>query len=91
MEWLGAVVVLLGVIAIFLTTPKGKQLADQLGIDLVFKNRAPQQDRDFLFRVCNDDLDEVARMLSEARRNNPDMSEAEAYRRAIRAHLRDKM
>jgi hypothetical protein len=54
------------------------------------KGRAPRKDREYLLRVCSGDRDRVARLLELAHQHNPDMSEAEAYRRAIRSYLRDR-
>lgn len=88
MQVLTVLLVLVAIVAIFSTTPAGKKIADQLGLNLSRKGRAPQEDHDYLLRVCNGSFDELGDRLAEARRNNPDMSEAEAYRKAIRAHLR---
>jgi hypothetical protein len=52
--------------------------------------RAPREDRDYLLRVCQGDPARVARLLEEARRGRGEVSEAEAYRLAIRRHLRDR-
>jgi len=76
---------------IFSTTPAGKRLMDRMGLDLSRKARAPAEDRDYLLRVCGGDRQELERRLDLARRNNVEMSEAEAYRKAIRAHLRDEI
>ena len=91
METLTVLVVLFVAIAIFLTTPRGKSLAARLGLGLSGQDRAPDEDHDYLLRVCNGDIDELSARLRAASRSNPDMSEAETYRRAIRSHLRDKM
>ncbi|MBW2293768.1 MAG: hypothetical protein JRG89_07605 [Deltaproteobacteria bacterium] len=84
-------VVLALAIAVFLTTPAGKKLAARLGLSLSNKGMASNEDHEYLLRVCDDDIDELSARLRTARRSNPDMTEAEAYRRAIRVHLRDKM
>ncbi len=91
MQTLTVLLVVVVAIAIFLTMPTGKRLADRLGLRLPGKGGASQEDRDYLLRVCNGDPNELHSRLAQARRNNPDMSEADAYRRAIRTHLRDKM
>jgi hypothetical protein len=90
-ELIGFLVVLVGVVAIFLTTESGQRMAKQLGIRGMTKGSAPNDDRDYLLRVCGNDPAKVEEMLAEARRHNPEMSDAEAHRKAIRAHLRDKM
>ncbi len=85
------VLLVLGVaIAVFLTTPAGKNLATRLGLRLSNKGMASNEDHDYLLRVCDGDFDELGVRLKAARRSNPDMTEAEAYRRAIRLHLRDR-
>lgn len=91
MQTLTFLLVLGATLWIFSTTPAGKRLADRLGLDLSRKGRAKPEDHDYLLRVCGGDVEELKRRLTEARRNNPDMSEADAYRRAIRAHLRPKI
>ncbi len=90
MQTFGALIVLVAAVAIFLTTATGKSLAARVGLRLPNQSGAPQEDRDYLLRVCNGDKEEVCARLAEARRHNPDMTEADAYRRAIRAHLRNK-
>ena len=91
MQWIGAVLVLILVVAVFLTTTTGKRWASRLGLALPLPGNAPKQDRDYLLRVCESDRKRVTEMLAEARRHNPDMNEAEAYRKAIRVHLRDEI
>lgn len=90
MQTLTVLVVLGFTLWIFSTTHAGKRLMDRMGLDLARKQRAKPEDHDYLLRVCGGDFDELQRRLAEARRHNPEMSEAEAYRKAIRAHLRDK-
>jgi hypothetical protein len=82
--------ILAGVVAIFITTPTGRRLADRIGFRPGMKNPAPTKDREYLLRVSDDDPGVVEAKLEEARRNRPDMNEREAYRTAIREHLRDK-
>jgi hypothetical protein len=95
MQSLTVWVVLILAVAVFLTTPLGKSLTARLGLrfsrnHLFGKGRAPREDHDYLLRVCNDDPDELRARLEAAREHNPEMTEAESYRRAIRAHLRPK-
>ena len=91
MQTLSVLVVLFVAVAIFLTTPMGRRLTARLGLRFSHKGGAPQEDRDYLLRVCNGDTNELRARLATARQNNPDMTDAEAYRRAIRAHLRNKV
>jgi hypothetical protein len=76
--------------AIYLTTPAGRRLSDRLGLPTPGrrKDRAPAEDQEYLLRVCGDDPERVARLLDEARRHNPGMTQAEAYRKAIRKMMR---
>ena len=90
MEALTVLLVLAAIVAIFATTPAGKRLANQLGLNLSRKGRVPPEDFDYLLRVCNGDVDLLNRRLVSARQNNPEMSEAEAYRKAIREYLQSK-
>ncbi len=91
MQTLTVIVVLGFTMWIFSTTPAGKRLMGRLGLDLARKQRAKPEDHDYLLRVCGGDVTELKCRLDEARRHNDEMSEAEAYRKAIRAHLRDKI
>lgn len=77
-------------VAIFLTMPAGKAFASKIGLKLPSKSDAPDKDHDYLLRVCDDNIDELQRRLKVARGGNLEMTEAQAYRRAIRAHLSDK-
>ncbi|MGI9431247.1 MAG: hypothetical protein ACR2PQ_03490 [Myxococcota bacterium] len=71
------------------TTKQGRRLRSRLGIGR--GSGAPQDDREYLLRVCDGDRDRVSRLLDHERRGQPEMTEAQAYRRAIRRHLRDRM
>ncbi len=76
--------------AIYLTTPGGKRLAERLDLPTPArrKDRAPSEDQEYLLRICDDDPRRVARLIDEARQHNPGMTEAEAYRKAIRKVFR---
>lgn len=90
MNWIMVIAALAAALAIFATTPRGAALAQRLGLRIPGKDRAPKEDVDYLLRVCGDDPEAVAALLAEARVHDSDMSEKDAYRKAIRAHLRDK-
>ena len=77
-------------VAIFLTTPRGRALAVHLGLRLQRQDSAPVEDRDYLLRECGGDEAAVSELLDRARIHNSDMSEKEAYRKAIRTHLNGK-
>ena len=88
--WLMLVIGLAAIGAIFATLPAGRRLRARLPIAGLRLGGAPKPDREYLLRVCDGDPERVARLLAEARRANPEMTEAQAYRRAIRAYLRDR-
>ena len=70
------------------TTPAGRRWRRRLGLDR--SGQAPKDDREYLLRVCNGDAAQVQRLLEHERRGHPEMTEAQAYRRAIRRYLRDR-
>ena len=85
-------VIVLGVaIAIFLTTSTGRRIGARFGMRFGMEDPAPDKDREYLLQVCDGDLSAVESMLAEARHRRPEMTEREAYRAAIRSHLRDKI
>jgi hypothetical protein len=89
-NWLVAIVIL-GVIGwVLWTMPVGQRIAQRLGHRGFRKEGAPREDREFLLNACEGDGDRVRAMLDEARANQPEMTDAEAHRRAIRTHMRDK-
>jgi hypothetical protein len=93
-NWIFALLAAAAVAAIYLTTPGGRLLADRLNLPALRrsqrgKQRAPKEDREYLLRVCHDDPAHVERLLAAVKRHNPEMTEAEAYRKAIRAHLNE--
>ena len=85
-NWAFALLAAVAAGAIYLTTPGGRRLAERFNLPTPGrrKNQAPPADRGYLLRVCDDDPERVERLLEQARRHNPDMTEAEAYRKAIR-------
>ncbi len=88
MQLISFVVVLVAVVAIFFTTPTGRRISQKIGLRVGMKDPAPKEDREYLLRVCGGDPRAVEEKLAEARRNRPEMTEREAYRAAIREHLR---
>ena len=88
--WLVVVLGLVFVIAVLLTTPAGRRLRQRLPVAALRSGRAPKEDRDYLLRVCEGDLTRVATLLEHEREGFPELSEADAYRRAIRRHLRPR-
>jgi hypothetical protein len=86
--WLVVMLGLAFVVALLLTTPAGRRLRQRLPIAALRSGRAPQEDRDYLLRICDGDPARVATLLERERERQPELSEADTYRRAIRRHLR---
>lgn len=86
--WLVVVLGVGFVVAVLLTTTAGRRWRQRLPIPALRSGRAPQDDRDYLLRVCDGDPARVAKLLERERQQHPELSEAGAYRRAIRRHLR---
>jgi hypothetical protein len=86
--WTVVVLGLAFVVAVLLTTPAGRRIRQRLPIAALRSGRAPKDDRTYLLRVCDGDRARVAELLE--REGYPELSEAEAYRRAIRRHLRPR-
>jgi hypothetical protein len=86
--WMVVVLGLAFVAAVLLTTPAGRRLRQRIPILALHSGRAPKQDRAYLLRVCEGDRARVAELLEREREGYPELSEADAYRRAIRRHLR---
>jgi hypothetical protein len=91
-NWIYVLLAAAAAAAIYLTTPAGRRLADRLDLPTSSrrKQRAPAEDQEYLLQECDNDPHRVGRLIEEARRHNPDMSEADAYRRAIRKVVREK-
>lgn len=89
-SWLLVLVGVAAIVALFASTGPGQRLRRRLPIRAIQQGRAPREDRDYLSRVCGGDAAQVERLLDLERRKNPELSEAQAYRRAIRSHLRDR-
>jgi hypothetical protein len=71
------------------TTPAGRRLRKRLKLDR--SGQPARDDREYLLRVCDGDPARVERLLELERKGRPELSEVQAYRRAIRRHLRDRM
>jgi hypothetical protein len=84
---LTALVVAAAVLAIFATTRWGQALVTRVGLRTFQKGAAPEEDRAFLLRACGGDPGLVAARLDAVRARHPEWSEAQLYRRAIRAHM----
>lgn len=81
-----ALLVLVGLatmLALFLTTPAGRRLAERLGLPPL-RGRAGRDDRAFLLKACDGDRARARERLAAERSRWPEASEAELYRKAIR-------
>ncbi len=86
--WLMLAIAIASVIAIFLTTERGRRLADRLGVSERWISRAvPSEDREFLLRACGGDREELTRRIESERERFPEFDEARLYRRAIRREM----
>jgi hypothetical protein len=83
-------IVVAAAVAIFLTTRRGQATAARFGFSGLGKGAASQEDREFFLRECGGDATLVRERLAEARQRNPDMTEAEAYRQAIRVAMQGR-
>ena len=86
--WLVVVLGVAFVSAVLLTTPAGRRLRQRLPVRALRSGSAPREDREYLLRVCEGDPARVEALLERERERDPDLTEAAAYRRAIRRHLR---
>ena len=85
-----AILVAVGVVAIFLTMGSGQRLVTALGVRRLQKGAASAEDRAFLLSACDGDPAEVNRRLDAVRTRYPDWDEAQLHRRAIRAVLNER-
>jgi hypothetical protein len=85
------IVIILGCIGwILWTMPIGQRIATGLGLRGFRKEGAPREDRDFLLDACQGDRSRMQALLDEARAGQPEMTDAQAYRKAIRMYMRSK-
>jgi hypothetical protein len=89
-EFLMVVLVAGGIGFILWTMPIGQRVASRLGLQGFRKEGASQDDRDYLLRACGGDTNRVQQRLDEARAGEAGMSDARAYRVAIRKLMREK-
>ncbi|MFK7895573.1 MAG: hypothetical protein AB8G23_07035 [Myxococcota bacterium] len=80
---------LLGTIAIFLTTTRGREVAKRIGLRDRVSGAAKSDDVAYFLSACGGDRDEVSRRIAAERERFPDLTEAEHYRRAIRRVMAD--
>lgn len=90
-----ALAVLACAITVFATTRRGRRLRARLaplgtrgGAATLAGKRASDEDHAFLLRICEGDYERLQAKLAAELDRNPHLSEAEAYRKAIRRHMR---
>ena len=76
------------VLAIFLTTNRGRKFARVLGLSDLRRTRVPREDREFLLDACGGDENEVQERLEAERARYPGFDRAQLYRKAIRSEMR---
>ena len=89
-SWLTVLATLAFIGWVLWTMPIGERVAQRLGLRGFRKHGAPKEDFEFLLKACDGDPDRVRDLLDQARAGRPEMTDAQAYRRAIRAHMRSK-
>ena len=90
MEILTLLLIGAATLAIFATTPRGREIAKRIGLRDRVKGAASSEDVAFLLESCGGDRREVARRLEFERERFSDLSEAEHYRRAIRKVMAER-
>jgi len=80
---------LMGTIAVFLTTRRGRELAKRIGLRDRVAGAAKSEDVSYLLKACEGDRREMKRRIELERERFPDLTEAEHYRRAIRRVMTD--
>lgn len=73
-----------GTLAVFATTRRGREIAKRIGFRDRVAGAASSDDVAYLLRACGGDKGEAARRVEEQRARFPDLNEADWYRRAIR-------
>jgi hypothetical protein len=82
-------IALIGTIAVFLTTKRGREVAKQIGLRDRVKGAAKSDDVSYLLAACEGDRAEMKRRIEIERERFPDLTEADHYRRAIRRVMSD--
>jgi len=75
---------IVGTLAIFATTQKGREVMKSIGFRDRVPGAAPTEDVAYLAQLCAGGSEEIERRLATERERFPDLTEAEHYRRAIR-------
>lgn len=90
-SWILLPVAVVAVLAVFLTTDRGRRLAGQLGIPSPFsRSRVDPDTRAYLLDACGGDRREMARRVEVERRRFPELDEAALYRRAVRTVMGER-
>jgi len=83
-------IAVLAVLAIFLTTERGRRIAGRLGVPSPFRQNVDRETRTYLLDACGGDRREMARRVEAERRRFPDLDEAALYRRAVRTRMQER-
>jgi len=84
MQGLLLLLAIIGTLAIFATTTRGREIMKSIGMRDRVPGAAPSDDVAYLLSLCRNDEGEATRRLGLEREQVPDLTEAEHYRRAIR-------
>jgi hypothetical protein len=82
--------VVLGTLAVFATTARGREIAKRIGFRDHVKGAAPSADVRFLVDACGGDSREAERRVEAERERFSELTEAEHYRRAIRKIMAER-
>jgi len=79
------------VLAVFLTTDRGRRLGGRLGIPARLGRGGVDPDtRRYLLDACGGDRREMVRRVEAERRRYPALDEASLYRRAVRTAMNER-
>lgn len=90
MHFLILLLALVGTLAVFATTRRGREVAKRIGFRDWVSGAASSEDVAFLIGACDGDRAEAERRVEAQRERLPELSEAELYRRAIRKVMNDR-
>jgi len=89
-SWILAAITAAAVLAIFLTTDRGKRWAARLGVSNPFQGGVDHETRAWLLDACGGDRRDVERRIERERARFPGLDEAAVYRRAVRTLMNER-
>lgn len=89
-SWILLPITAAAVLAVFLTTDRGRRLAARLGIGNPFAGGVDRETQRWLVEACAGDVGEVTRRVERERARFPDLDEASLYRRAVRTLMNER-